>query len=373
MMRLFFEPNDVWLFRDGRPFDVFAGHRAHTLFPPFASVIQGAIRSAHLTFNNVSIEDYLKGIAPQKITDEIGHPGEPPPDQFKLRGPFIARLFENGTVERFFPCPKDAYLIGDKYVQLDLLDSKDICTNLQNGLKLLFAPQGESFSKETCPDKWWRESALLEYLNTGKVEISELREVNGNSIKPISVFKHESRIGIHLESHIRRPREGFIYEIEYARLENGFGLEVEIEGLSEACWPETGMVKLGGDGRSARFKKILYEHPFTNAEVERGNTKIYFATPTYFSNGWQPEDWSQFFDGSFQLMAAAVDKPLSVGGIDLAKSYRNAHDMHKPARRYVPAGSVYFFEGQIKLKKGVQAVTDDGENIGFGKIILGRW
>lgn len=118
---------------------------------------------------------------------------------------------------------------------------------------------------------------------------------------------------------------------------------------------------------------ITDPHPFPSAEIPKGNAKIYFATPTFFKYGWLPNDWSKFFDGNFQLAAAAVDKPISVGGIDLAKSYRNSHNMHKPARRYVPAGSVYFFDGKLKLKSNLQAVTDDGENLGFGQIIIGRW
>ncbi|HXG18262.1 MAG TPA: type III-B CRISPR module-associated Cmr3 family protein, partial [Methylomirabilota bacterium] len=44
-MYLFLEAIDVWLFRDGRPFDARSDHRAESLFPPYPSVMQGAIRS----------------------------------------------------------------------------------------------------------------------------------------------------------------------------------------------------------------------------------------------------------------------------------------------------------------------------------------
>ena len=72
-----------------------------------------------------------------------------------------------------------------------------------------------------------------------------------------------------------------------------------------------------------------------------------------------------------KLVAAAVGRYESIGGFDWAK------ETHKPARRYVPAGSVYFFEceGQSELDPDLinGAITDNGAAIGFGQIIIGRW
>lgn len=47
-MRLFIRPVDVWLFRDGKPFDAASDHRARSLFPPYPSTMQGVIRSKAL-------------------------------------------------------------------------------------------------------------------------------------------------------------------------------------------------------------------------------------------------------------------------------------------------------------------------------------
>ena len=59
-----------------------------------------------------------------------------------------------------------------------------------------------------------------------------------------------------------------------------------------------------------------------------------------------------------KLQAAAINRFQSLGGFDWAKND------HKPARRYVPAGSVYFFEskGEARLKPGLtqHAITDFG-------------
>ncbi|MCS6846435.1 MAG: type III-B CRISPR module-associated Cmr3 family protein, partial [Anaerolineae bacterium] len=56
-MALFLSPVDVWLFRDGRPFDAGDDHYARSLFPPYPSVIQGAIRSHHLVVKGVDLRD----------------------------------------------------------------------------------------------------------------------------------------------------------------------------------------------------------------------------------------------------------------------------------------------------------------------------
>ena len=55
--QLFIRPVDVWLFRDGRPFSAGSDHRAESLFPPYPSVIQGAIRSYQLALKNVDLQD----------------------------------------------------------------------------------------------------------------------------------------------------------------------------------------------------------------------------------------------------------------------------------------------------------------------------
>lgn len=387
-MRLFIEPNDVWLFRDGRPFDVYAGHRARTLFPPFPTVVQGMIRSAHLAFCGVRLDDYLHGKAPEEIIEAIGAPSSSPP--FKLRGPFVARRLDSSSrLQRFFPRPADAYLRDGKYVALQPQELEEgIRSNLPDNLRLLYPPKNpeeeKSSGKVSGLDDWWPESALLKYLDGKTVTQAELREYAiskkaGKPENPVPIFERENRFGVHLQSDIRRPRDGFIYEIEYARLEDGFGLEVEVNGLPDKQWPQTGMVRLGGDGRAARFTRLDGLLTLPSVDTVGNKTKIYFATPAYFACGWKPMSWTIFFEDHAELVAAALDKPLAVGGIDLANAEKSAHsekaaaDMHKPSRRYVQAGSVYFFAGNLKLQENVLGVTDDGQNLGFGQIIFGRW
>lgn len=146
-------------------------------------------------------------------------------------------------------------------------------------------------------------------------------------------------------------------------------------------------MRIGGEGRGACFTQLdsrPIPSPFKGEGKGEGvlpwptppahlpkQFLLYFATPTYFANGWQPQSWEQFFEGEVKLQAAAVNRFQSLGGFDWAKND------HKPARRYVPAGSVYFFasDGQAKLKSGLiqNAISDTGAAIGFGQILMGEW
>ena len=60
-MQLFLEAVDVWLFRDGRPFDAGQDHSAVSRFPPYPTVIQGAIRSHHLVQTGVNLTGLANG------------------------------------------------------------------------------------------------------------------------------------------------------------------------------------------------------------------------------------------------------------------------------------------------------------------------
>jgi CRISPR-associated protein Cmr3 len=150
-------------------------------------------------------------------------------------------------------------------------------------------------------------------------------------------------------------------------------LYVEVDDYD--AWPQkTGVLRIGGEGRGAWFEQI--ESAQASAwpalpDPLPDRFKVYFGTPTYFKNGWRPDDWNRFFDGPVELVAAAIPRYESLGGYDWAQN------AHKPARRYVPAGSVYYFEseGAKRLKSGLvqNAITNSGAEIGFGQIIITEW
>ncbi|MCC7354483.1 MAG: type III-B CRISPR module-associated protein Cmr3 [Anaerolineae bacterium] len=349
-MWLFLEPIDVWLFRDGRPFDAGSDHRAASLFPPYPSVVQGAIRSHHLVVKNVNLHDK------KAIADAVGTTDNY--KDLKMRGPFLARR-EGSHIVRYFPQPADAVTVDKKR---HILKPASPPRSLQ-GLKTS-VPTPYLLGLDDEPTKgegglWLPEENLLAYLGGGKVA----------GIPGDALFVRESRFGIGLDHTRRTTQEGALYEVEFIRPCKDVGLLVEVNGYDE--WPQEGILRIGGEGHGARFVNLKDNVSWPSPPNPLPHRfKVYFATPTYFENGWQPQTWSKFFERSVPLQAAALNRYEAIGGHDWSKDPRSA-EAHKPSRRYVPAGSVYYFEGDARLKG--DAITDFGAEIGFGQIIIKEW
>lgn len=361
-MQLFLSPVDVWLFRDGRPFDANSDHRANSLFPPYPSVMQGVIRSHQLVVKGVALHD------PDEIKRQVGTVDDY--GNLRLCGPFLAR-WENEQLTRYFPVPTDVW-VNEKtkqFEQLKLseLDPKIVTSipqvPMKNGqpapLKLLVTAH-ESKPTKDSPGEWLNQDQLVKCLQGNAV----------SATKTSDLFVRETRFGIKRNDATRTTEEGALYEAEFIRPCKNVGLYVEVEGYSG--WAERGVMRIGGEGRGAAYEKITAPAlPSLKIELP-AQFKVYFATPTYFKNGWLPESWSKFFDGEVKLVAAAVNRYESIGGFDWTKK---GADAQKPARRCVPAGSVYYFEsnGTAKLKNNVlemNAIADEGAQIGFGQIFI---
>lgn len=348
MMHLFLEPVDVWLFRDGKPFDAGSDHRAVSIFPPYPTVMQGVIRSHHLVVNRVDLTDA------RRIEELVGTA-----EKYRnllIRGPFLAKKDDSGKVVRYLPVPADTVPVNGGVQSLNPCPIPDgvVASNVTPELLL---PQGMPVKAEL--GNWLTESDLRECLSGQKV----------TPLPDHDLFVRESRLGIALDDSTRTTEEGRLYEVEFIRPQPQVGLSVEVVGYNG--WPETGIMRIGGEGRGALFTKVEgggWPQP-PNPLPKR--FKVYFATPTYFENGWRPGDWSRFFDGDVELKAAAINRYESIGGYDWATN------AHKPARRYVPAGSVYYFESKSEamLKSGLiqNAISDFAAEIGFGQIIVEEW
>lgn len=353
MTHLFLKPMDVWLFRDGRPFEAGSAHRAESLFPPYPTTIQGAIRSHQLSLENIGFTDK------EKIVEAIGTASDY--KELSLRGPFLARINSNGEIERLYPQPADAIydesdhrLIQAKIeekIPAGVLTSAPVSALL--GLHQKSGKQKSFF--------WLTETDLLNYLAGSKVQ----------GIEKGKLYESEDRIGIGIEkSHNRVVEEGMLYEAEFIRLHENVGLLIEMSGYSETKWNQGGVLQLGGENRAAQYQSVK---PVAWPKLpEAKRLLIYLATPAYFENGWQPKTWESYFNGSPKLVAAAINRYESLGGFDWAADPEK-ESAHRPSQRYVPAGSVYYLEGDSNLLPKQKALSDFGAEIGFGKFIAKEW
>jgi CRISPR-associated protein Cmr3 len=358
---LFIQPLDVWLFRNGKPFNQGSDHRAESVFPPLPTVLQGAIRSHYVELHG-GIPAYLEGQS--GLEDKVGHKGGPPPAGFQLRGPFLADC-QDDQVRCYVPLPAHAYLDGDTYRLREpkTANEMDVITNLEANYHLLWR------KAEVKPSKgegggWLSSANLHTLLHEGELDKSSVEHQG-------CFFERESRLGIQLNDQTRATATGMLYEAEFVRLKDGYGLYVAVDGLA---LPDSGVMGLGGESHAAIYKNVSGP---TYSELQPGKNgfTLTFITPTYFENGWQPAARQKFLGDSVTCVAAAVSKPLVLGGFDLA------HKRHKPSRRYIPAGSTYFFTG-TPLDPRPPTICDDitefgitfnPGQIGFGQYSLGGW
>ncbi len=357
MMQLFLEPVDVWLFRDGKPFDAGSDHRARSLFPPSPHVMQGVIRSHHLVVKGVDLRDRQAiAAAVGTVKDFRG---------LRLRGPFIAKKEgRNGEIVRYFPVPAD--VIPDEktggYRPLrprPQQDTPSVLTSAPAALPMLLWPPEDTRPTKKEFGQWMSETELQKCLEGQPAE----------AIPSSRLFVHENRFGIGLNEVTWTTEEGALYEVDFIRPCKGVGLWVQVEGYDG--WPQAGTLRIGGEGRGAHFSQIV--PPLTSLQSQLPDPlpsrfKVYFASPAFFEDGWKPRDgWGQFFAGEVTLQAVALNRYEIIGGYDWAANQQ------KPARRYVPAGSVYYFaaDGGAQLKQDV--ITENGAEIGFGQVIITEW
>ncbi len=354
---LFIEPADVWFFRTGKPFSAGEDQWAETVFPPTPYTLQGAIRSRVLAeLGNLS--------APND--NLIGSPGNY--GKLRLCGPFVA-CCENNQIRRYFPPPADLVVPkeGPQKHPRQLRPGRweTAKTDMPSDLQPLLLPPElggvvEAFSG------WLNEEQFRSYL---------AGQLSAESVQSVKLWEKEYRLGIGMNTAQRTTRQQHLYQVSFIRLKSGAGLAVEIgvEGesdpLKQLKLPDEGYLALGGEARAAYFKKVD-NLPSLPQEISGQQFTLYFATPAYFKNGWQPESWSKFFEGgAVELIAAAVGRPQLIGGWDLAKR------ASKPIRRYVPAGSVYYFKvksGTVSLNLPVTDDPGDGQ-IGFGQVCVGQY
>jgi CRISPR-associated protein Cmr3 len=343
------EPLDVWTFGDSRPFERGQDHHRATIFPPTPLTIQGAIRSKLLADSGVSFKAFKEHDAScAAIAAQIGWPDEKGWGQLRLRGPWLT-----SKDERMYPMPADVVMMEDKTLRRlgPTLDSP-FRNNAPDGLQVLWL-RDQGFPKEA--NGWLAQSEFVKYLEGQSSFVAT----------PVSqLFSRESRFGVKIASANKRPEVGQLFASEYVRLANEVALQIEIDGVSLSA--STGLLALGGGGRAARYTLDPNDLPPVEQVVLPRRFKIVFITPAYFEQGWRPASWDKWFSDA-RLIAAALRRPVSIGGRDVARNEP------KSLWRFIPAGSVYFFESKTDLRYSGQMVTDFGAEIGFGQIATGEW
>lgn len=375
MIRIFVEPFDVLIFRTGLPFDAGANSYAPGVFPPSPEPLQGALRErlAHFVAKGRSLEQVFKEEA--TLLGDRCQSG-----RFRMRGPFLA--YRNGQeVERLYPAPADVVREENKE-EVSLLTPVPIqSTNVLTNWPSNISEAGYQLVGKGKPLNTWLTGHELTQWQSGKPE--QIAHIKGTSHKQL--WTTEPRFGIQINRTSRTVEEGLLYQMEFVRLCPGVGFDVDIwidtadgqEDVGDAqlqdCF-DGYWGRLGGEGRTVRYTVVDQSEEL--APPPQTRTRVYLATPTLFADGWQPANWSAL-TGHIPV-AAAVPHYQNIGGWSMQPGSQAGQN--KPMQRYVPAGSVYYFDHELTehtsmMQKGQLYLTDNPtkHQIGYGLCYTGAW
>lgn len=367
---LFIRPQDVWMFRDNKPFGAQQNFVARSLFPPNPQTMQGAIRTLYMEQTGVDWKAFARGGAGD-VYAVVGR-GARSGDggvrgSLQVFGPYVAtRTHER--VEFLVRAPQDLLFKGDgggspeapsgMFAPLAVADRLDFSTNLPfDGWRPLTAMKRFSREEGAAPaDGWLTQEQLALYLK-GELFHGILRR---------RVFEVEGRVGLGMEYGRRAHQEGLLYNAHFIRPHEDVGLLV---GMQPRLFAESGSIRIGGESRSSHFTTV--ENVDLPAVATGIRYKIVLLTPAYFREGTLPThgNWEPWV-GSGKLVSAAIERPLAISGWNLA------FNKPRPLRHYVPAGSVYYFEGGGFTGKPFtetpQGVPDFAA-MGYGSVAIGNW
>lgn len=388
-------PLDTVFVRDSRRFGTNEGHAVDSIFPPTPSVCFGAWRGAVLMSGGYKVCKW----GGEKTSNGKEWPtwfgSGKDAGSFRQKGPAI--FYNDDTL---FPFPFDAIL------------NKDF--NRIRSFSVTGVPEGEN----SLPTPYYLRlppglgrlpkvkglhlisgTKLSEYLGMpwGDGEALDTSE-KGDIFSASEIWSSERRINVGIDPVTYAGEEGKLFSLGHIRTCPGvsFRCDWNVKPGNDQEEPidlvKTGKIKiinLGGEKRPARVGVIgpsSFNWPGGPAKSELGACtrdgktcfRIYFATPAYFEGGWEPVQGDRHIlkteelEVPVELLAAAVGKPFSLGG------YNIEAQGERPIRKFVPAGSVFYFQGEAEhlddiIKLHASAIGDNEflRNQGFGLAFAG--
>lgn len=348
------ESLDTLFFRDGKPFTMGDDNWANGMLLPQPSVIYGALRSAY--FSN-----HIADLKKAANTDDD------PTKNLRIRGIYLFDKTENIF---YLPLPNDC-------VQKKI-DSKENKTHVLSIVEL-------DKIKSSCPSEYApKGKEEVENVNSAMIDLELLQKYLESSEKTFSFLNMsdkiliESKLGIGINKKIGTSEDGKLYRIGMSRM-NDMNLIIEFDGMN---LPESGFMKLGGEGKAIHYEKFPYQKPDVSISIDEQSDKrfkLYLSTPAIFKNGWIPE-WLNNKDMIYEtnklniikLLTVAIGKSISIGGFDIKSN------KPKPMLKAVPAGSIYYFEilnGEFKKvyeEFNNKAISEYYPEQGYGVVFVGR-
>lgn len=332
-----------------------AGEHGTGLMPPPPSLFAGAFRSAMLARHPAALSRFTReGRTGDPLLDamlgtfDVSDGEQKTPGAFRLDWVSLGcqpRAGEGADVEAVMPLPADLVRLDSGFAPLRPGEENALVSSgqpLPRAAVLRAAKQ-----EKPLAGTYLRQQGFSRHL------AAELPE-GLDGVESKDLYARDPRLGIGLCSETGTVEPGRIYTTEgFAFNPPGSrfaatGFLVGIQG-AEDLLPETGFLRLGGDGRSASYRRVQWVPPEIPASriAEQGRFRLILQTPGLFEHGWLPpgvvqEDHGYVLrarDLSARLVCAAVPRREVVSGWNLL-GWRP-----KDALRAAPAGSVYWLEG----------------------------
>lgn len=316
-MKLKLNALDSLFFRDGRPFTMGEESYAQGIFPPLPSTVRGALRS--LWMGQRLNTDDLAQLAYDSNNIEINYFG------IALAGNPVFSV----PLDLFIPDHSDSDTLPPAQ-SMQLFRSDSIVSSARDVTHLFYsASDGKTESVAKHILDW---DAMQKYVNGDNSD--------GFITERLTSYVHEEyKTGIGRDNDLHLTKEGMLYRLISNRFSddpaNALSLLVEVDHFHLSDTPAHQAMPLGGERRSVVVEHLKDSGFALPAKPKLTNEylKIYMLTPGLFDS-WYPTH----LDAS--LVAAAIGKPVSVGGWDVLNK------QPKAMRKAAPAGSVFIFKAK---------------------------
>lgn len=348
-----------------------SGEHGASMMPPPPSLFAGAFRSALLGKDAAQMTAFLQQgqCSDAALAQCLGTPAQP--GDFCITWLSMAgesgagfgmsggNADESAVPEAISPLPADLTLLGSHFATLQPrahLPGVQSAGDLPLRATLVSAKQ-----EKPKGGVFLRGKGLAQHLQGQAAD-------KAHSIESKHIYQRDPRLGIGLNADARTAEEGQIYTTEGfafspAHASPGAttgkadlapfastGFLVGIQGV-ENLLPHTGLLRLGGDGRSAHYRKVAFTAPTAaNVPGTKKQFRLLLQTPALFRQGWLPDGVTEGADehsGSYRLQGDGFSARLACAALGRREVISN-WDLYqwapKPAQVAAPAGSVYWFD-----------------------------
>lgn len=332
----FIEPLDVLFLRGNQLFGE-PGSYGEALMPPWPSVAAGALRTRLLADDGVDLAAFAAG---QFAHPQLGTPAQPGP--FVLQSFQLARRQGSG-IEVLMPLPADL-MVTNTENGTSVPQAQSIATLCPTALHpalatssaLPLVPVLAQTGRSKLASGWWlRASGWRKYLQGQAITPADLEHAS-------QLWRYDDRIGIGLDTATRSAADGKLFTARAVALCAGVGFAVATSG---AALPESGSLRLGGDGRAAQLHSAAIDWPEPDyaAITQARRCRMVLTSPGIFAEGWRLPgmDSAQriHLPGlSARVVAATVSRAETISGWNLATW------QPKPAHKAAGSASVYWLD-----------------------------